>query len=108
MSVSFCVIHQVYSRAAAVIVIAAADPVHGGGVDRIAPLIEQLAVVAAVHRDFAVAVKFAAHDAQVALCGSRAALKCRRARIVRLSPPALPQATARALRRPIRTRVQRD
>src|SRR5438477_7072196 len=43
--------------AAAVIVIAAADPIHRAGVDRVAPLIEQRTIVASIHRDLAMAVE---------------------------------------------------
>ncbi len=50
--------------ARAVVVIAAAGPIHVGGVDEVAVLVDDRAVVSAVHGNLAVAVKFAAKDAQ--------------------------------------------
>ena len=50
---------------AAVVVIAAAEPIHAGDVDGVAPHVFERAVVAAVAADFGVAVEFAADDLQV-------------------------------------------
>src|SRR4051794_34069596 len=50
---------------AAVVVIAAAEPVHGGDIDSIAPHVFERSVVAAVAADFGVAVEFTADDLQV-------------------------------------------
>src|SRR5947209_8582949 len=50
----------------AVIVIAAANPVEGARIQDVPPLIEQRAIETAIHRDFAVAVKFAPHNFQIA------------------------------------------
>jgi len=47
--------------------IAAADPIECATVNRVAPLIQQRAVVPSVHRDFAVTVKLSAHDPKIAL-----------------------------------------
>ena len=48
--------------AIAVVVVAVPDPVHGGGVDGVAPHVLQRAVIGAVSADFGMAVKFATQD----------------------------------------------
>ena len=75
----FCVSHQVYSRLAAVVVIAVAEPVHAGDVDGVAPHVFQRAVVAAVAADLGVAMELAADDLQV-LAADAAAIARERAR----------------------------
>ena len=59
---NFWVSHQVYSRAAAVVVIAAARPAERRGVDVIAVAVHQRPIAAAVERDLGVAMKIAAHQ----------------------------------------------
>src|SRR5205085_8833450 len=50
--------------AGAVVVVAVADPIEVGGVDGVAPHVEQAAIVSAVGGELGVAVEFAAPDAQ--------------------------------------------
>src|SRR5262245_16565333 len=52
---------------AAVIVIAAADPVHIAGIEDVAPLIEQSPVVPTIHRDLAMPMELATRYAEVSV-----------------------------------------
>src|SRR5882724_615002 len=56
---------------AAVAVIAAAAPIHGGDVDRVAPHVFERAVVSAVAADLSVAVELAADDPQLLAAHTR-------------------------------------
>ena len=52
-----------------IVVIATAHPIHGGGIQHVAVLIEHRAVVAAVHGNLAVTMELPAQDLQIARCG---------------------------------------
>ena len=64
MSVSFCVVHQVYSRPPPLSWSQQPTQSMCAGVEHVAPLVDDGAVAAAVHRHFAVAVELAADQLQ--------------------------------------------
>ena len=88
--------------AAAVVVVAVADPVEAGAVDRVAPHVLEGTVAAAVHRDLGVAVELAAEELVGLAAGVDAVIRapgrCRRPRWGEPAAPSVRSGGRRSVR----------